>query len=54
MSIEECYLNCFIAMQRAQNPSFKKIWLTKMRYFERKILNDIPRNSGEAHSKAAH
>ena len=37
MTIEERYLNCFLAMQRAQNPNFKKIWFNKMKYFESKM-----------------
>ena len=52
MTIEERYLNCFLAMQRAQNPSFKKIWFNKMQYFERKMPDDVARDFREAHSKA--
>ena len=37
MTIEECYLNCFLSWRRAQNPGFKNMWLDKMAYFEKKM-----------------
>lgn len=52
MTIEERYLNCFLAMQRATDPKFKAVWGKHLGYFERKLRDDVARDFRKAHSQA--
>lgn len=53
MTIEERYLNCFIAMARAADPKFKAVWFKHLGYFEGKLRDANARDFREANSKAA-